>query len=557
MIMDDSLPPSLLAEVLTSTKEIPFFLGDLTGNIRMANAAFQKTFHQEAEHQIQGLWSAIAESARKNAAFQRNWITTLSDRQGGESLYDVRVEEILNQEAGERFFPVFLFPTLTESTSEGAVPRETLRDPLTGLPNRLLAQDRLSKMLERMAREVHDGFSLIYLDLNNFKHVNDTLGHSSGDHLLQAVSKRLSSMVRECDTVCRWGGDEFLILLEGTGDVFCIRKIAEHIIQSFSEPFFVQEEEFHIGVSLGVVLNTYPKATSRELLESADQAMYRAKADPEADYHIEVMRRRNSTKGTDTRTREVRQGLDKNEFFLEYQPIINTSHYGIDGIEALLRWDHSGMGKITPKEFLPFVEYQEALLDLESWVLEEALQTAAIWQSRYNRSLCVHINVSVTQFLNKAFWQDMLTQIRKSEINPECVYLDCLKWPFRNGKQKKVEQITEWCNQYGLNMALDDVKLNLANLNFFYNFGVIPFSIVKINNHLPQMLSLANTTLVQSLRTFQNFFSSLGMKLVVKGVEIQKEFEAVNDVNCHLMQGYYFAPPMSKSNMEEYLTSLL
>lgn len=554
--MHDSLPSSLFAEALSNTRAIPFFLGDLTGKIRMANAAFQESFNQEATTRVHGLWSAISEYARENDVFQRSWITTLADSKGGETLYDVRVEEIQRRETGERLFPVFLFAALMQSTSEGKVPEKDLRDPLTGLPNRFLAQDRLAKMLERMAREVHEGLSLIYLDLNNFKQVNDTLGHGSGDSLLQAVAERLSSQVRKCDTVCRWGGDEFLILLEGAGDVFCARKKAEHIIQSFSEPFLIQEEEISIGASLGVVLNNNPEVSSRELLEKADQAMFRAKADPEADYHLEIPHWISARKGTDAKTGEVRQGLERDEFFLEYQPIIDATHYGIAGVEALLRWKHPRMGRITPEAFLPPLEYQEVLRDLESWVVEEAMGDIASWRTRYNRGLSVHINVSITQFLNPSFWQDVQRQIRVSGISPDSVYLDCLKWPFCNGKGKQVEQITDWCSKCGLNLALDDVKLNLSSLNFFYNFGVIPFSMVKINSHLPRRLSLSNTTLVQSISTFRNFFSSMGIRLVVKGIETHKEFEAVRDVNCHLMQGYYFAPPMRGYEMEQYLANV-
>ena len=548
--MDDTLPTSLFADVLASTREVPFFLGDLTGNIRMANTAFQHSFDREAAQRIQGLWSAISESAREDEAFQRSWISSLTDQQGEERVYEMRVEETRNQETGERLFPVFLFSSAlgnAEGSGEGS---RALYDPLTDLPNRLLAQDRLEKMLENLTRSVHDGFSLIYLDLNNFKHINDTLGHAAGDALLQAVAERLSSLVRESDTVSRWGGDEFVILLRGAGDVFSGQKKAERIIRSFSEPFSLEDGEFHIGVSLGVVLNTNPGATSRELLERADRAMYRAKDDPSTDYRLEIMRWSAATADGDAWTREVRRGLDRQEFFLEYQPIMDAPNRTVTGVEALLRWEHPSKGRLSPEEFLPLVQPPEVLRGLESWVVGEACRAVASWRERFNSGLCAHINVSVTQFLDHSFWDQAVQTFRKCGIGPYTVYMDCLKWPFFSSREQAVE-ISEWCGRHGLNLALDDVKINLANLNFFLDFGVIPFSMVKVDDRLAQ--NLFHKTLTQSLRTFQNFFSGMGIKLVVKGIETRDQFQAVQKVNCHLMQGNYFAPPMAEENMEKYL----
>ncbi len=546
--MPDMMPQSLAPEILYARSPIPFFIGDLQGNIRLTNAACRTCFGPEGMGQIQQVWKKLARQAVAVEEFEHNQVICIH---GPKEMVraELQVFEALSPGRGERFFPAFLIHPENVRALKEEVQSAMLVDALTGLPNRHLGQDRLQKLVARLVRSPEEGFTLIYLDLVDFKKINDECGHGIGDEILKAVADRLSSVVRQSDTVCRWGGDEFVLLLEGSHDLYYAQKMSERIVHAFVDPFIIQGVDIEVGVSLGVVFLLDPRASMQEMLEVADRAMYEAKSKGPNSYimikHIPGVRRTQKNI-----TREIGRAMENEEFFVHYQPIINLQTMSLAGVEAFIRWNHPTRGVLYPAEFMAGVETSPLAVQLGEWVIGRACRTQCRWKRRWPAytDIGMHINIS-SQLMDWQVFKRIQGILQDADIHPSCIYLDCLKASFLKDRQQAA-LASNLCHDLGINLVLDDMKINLFNLNFFYNFHCVPFRMVKVNGNVVDSVRQENTTMMQSIRTFSNILAGMGVKMAVKGIENHEQFQSIVNLKCYLGQGYYFSPPLSEEEFE-------
>jgi diguanylate cyclase (GGDEF)-like protein len=502
---------------------------------------------------IRETWKGMALTWQDSGLNEESSVFSITSDNDRSDWIELSVQQMHSRESGEPFFFIFVLHPDQFTSLQDRLVSQALFDPLTGLPNRGLGQDRLQKSLDRLSRDIGNGFTLIFLDLNGFKQVNERLGHRAGDELLKTVSDRLIARTRATDTVCRWGGDEFLILFESTYETAFARSMAERILESFQEPFVWGDTEVQLGASLGVVINTDCQAEIADLIDRADQAMYKAKSDGPNGYRLLTPWDERKI-GRDSFSKEIARGLERGQFHLEYQPILNLDTQDLVGVEALVRWNSPGRGLLYPGDFMPGLEDTSLLSRLDEWIVDRACADMDSWRERSPaaQSLNMHINVSEAQFRNRSLVGIMKSRACQHRLPPERIYLDCRKQPFLGDGQAAM-QTCELCNSLGINLVLDDLQVNLFNLNFFYEFSVIPFRMVKINGQILDSIANGKQTMLRSLQTFLNIFSGLGVKLAIKGIESVQQYRAVRDMNCHLGQGCYLAPPMTREALQRYL----
>ncbi len=548
--MKDTIWDNFSMQTLWAKSPIPFFLGDIHGNIIRTNKACHQLFGAKGIAHLERIWGELAGQAQATQEYEHKTIASIQGV-GGKTWGEMHVFEIQSQDSQERIFPAILIHQSTVYSFMEHIQGQIQGDVLTGLPNRCLGQDRLQKCLDRLERFQDQGFTLIYLDLDGFKEINDFWGHGMGDEILKAVAQRLKCAVRQSDTVCRWGGDEFVLLLEESYDLHYVQKMAERIIQGFAEPFVVRGVEIQVGASLGVVFVVDAQASSQELLEAADKAMYQAKAEGPNAYHIAKCRQVPNW-GQDTIIREIIRAMENEEFFLQFQPILNLQTRQLGGVEAFIRWNHPSRGILYPSEFMPQVEQTCMAAPLGEWIVTRACRTQSQWRKQWevDEYVGMHINISHSQFMGGAVFERIQGILKDAHIDPSCIYLDCLKSCFLKDK-RQAALASDFCHNLGVNLVLDDLKINLFNLNLFFDFPCVPFRLVKVNGNVVDAVMQKNTTIVESLRTFISILSGMGIKMAVKGIETFEQYEAVKKLKCHMGQGFYFAPPLSQGEFEE------
>ncbi|WP_394153353.1 EAL domain-containing protein [Loktanella salsilacus] len=421
-----------------------------------------------------------------------------------------------------------------------------LHDALTGLPNRIFMAERLDQNLAKIQR--HGGaVSVICLDLDHFKEVNDTLGHAAGDALLKCVTKRLESTLRVTDTLARLGGDEFVIVQSdaiqpGGAEVLCRR-----ILQVISEPFEVEGQSLYIGASLGVSLAPIDSLDPEQLLKNADVAMYRAKKDGrnnfrffEAGMDAELQERK-------AMERDLRLAIQKNELEMYYQPLIGTQGQQIQGVEALVRWNRPGFGMVPPGDFIPLAEESGLIIPLGEWILRTSCLQAAEWPD-----LFVAVNLSPTQFKQ----QDLIGSV-KQVLDDTGLAPDRLELEITEGvllEQTAYSLMTlRGLQDLGVRIAMDDFGTGYSSLSYLQMFA---FDKIKLDQSFVQELGKSSGA-TSIVRTVLDLGRSLGMVTTAEGVETADQRDYLTQQGCNQMQGYYFSKPVPAAEINALLESSL
>jgi diguanylate cyclase (GGDEF)-like protein len=417
---------------------------------------------------------------------------------------------------------------------------QALHDDLTGLPNRTLLADRLRRAARGAARS-GTGPMLLFLDLDNFKAINDRFGHSAGDSLLVTVSERLLALVRAADTVARLGGDEFVILAEDLEEpMTAAQSLAERIHQSMRSPVVVGERELHTSVSIGIT-TVLPDADPDDCLAQADAAMYQAKRSGPA--HFELY---DSSIGDDTRREslvadELRVAHTKGELSLDYQPVFAMSGgrpSQLTGMEALLRWSHPELGSIPPGEFVPLLEQSRQIVPVGRWVLEEATLQCRDWQSQGFPDLVVSVNVSARQLQDPGFYDDVQDALDGSGVMPDHLVLEVTE----SVLVVDIAQIAatmQRVRDLGVHLALDDFGTGCSSLLYLQG---LPIDRLKIDRSFVADLDAEDHdgTIIQ---TVVDLAHALGITVVAEGVETPAELRAVGTLGCDEAQGYFLGRP--------------
>ena len=445
---------------------------------------------------------------------------------------------------------VFLDMELALDTYFHSRTQELLRlanyDALTGLPNRVLFNDRLEQELKK-ARRVESTLAILMIDLDRFKEVNDTLGHGKGDQLLIEAAKRISRCIRETDTVARFGGDEFTVILPGMIDHLYAERIAQTIIQEMGEPFMLNEHTAYISASIGISIFPVEAKDAEGLLKHADQAMYVAKAEGRNRfaYFTESMQQQAIEKHT--LTTDLRNALSRHELQVYYQPIVDLNSGQIFKAEALLRWQHPMLGMVSPATFIPLAEESGLIHEIGEWVLHESIQSVERWFKQFGRIIQVSVNKSPMQFEREAefTWADALDSLRLpgNSVTVEITEGLLLK------ESPKIRQQLLGLKNSGIEVSIDDFGTGFSALSYLKKFDIdylkIDRSFVSDLESEKNDMALTEAIIVMAHK--------LGIKTIAEGVETEGQFRLLKSFGCDYAQGFLFSPAVPAVEFEKLI----
>jgi diguanylate cyclase (GGDEF)-like protein len=420
------------------------------------------------------------------------------------------------------------------------------QDSLTGLPNRVLAKDRLEQAMA-LARRNQSAAAVLFLDLDNFKTVNDSMGHSAGDLLLCAVAQRLVAAVRDSDTVSRQGGDEFLIILGGLTDNEAATTAAVKIIDQLSTPFDIAGVEVSTTCSLGIAMFPKDGVEVDSLLKHADLAMYRAKDAGRNAFRFFDAEMNNSVIEHLQLTTGIRQALRNNEFKLYYQPQFALSTGRIVGAEALIRWRHDSLGFIPPDKFIPVAEHSGLIHELGAWVLNEACSQAKHWQSVGLGDLVIAVNVSPVQFRRDDIEREVATALADSGLAPSCIELE-LTESLLLADSEHLSGVLKRLRGMGIQFSIDDFGTGYSNLGYLSRFDV---ERLKIDQSFVRRM-LENPSDEGIVRAIIEMAHCLKLQVVAEGIEDAPTLERLTALGCEFGQGYHWSPALPADDFAQY-----
>ncbi len=421
-------------------------------------------------------------------------------------------------------------------------------DALTGLPNRTLILDRIEQTLTR-ARLSQEPVAVLFVDLDNFKAINDSLGHGIGDELLCAVAKRLEGVIRETDALGRLGGDEFVVVAEGISLAAGPELIAERILQAFGEPFALgddHETRVHAKASIGVATGLRPSA--EELLRDADIAMYRAKWGGKSGYLVFESGMEDEVQSRLELETDLQSALANEEFFLVYQPTFNLQELTPTGVEALLRWRRPGRGVVQPEDFIPLLEESKLILDVGAWVLREACGQAARWQQD-GRPLELSVNVSQLQLDTDELIGDVKGALATSGLAPESLTLEITETSLMSNAEETARRLHE-LKRMGVRIAVDDFGTGYSSLSHLRQF---PVDVLKIDRSFVSQLAEGGENEIL-LQTLVQLGKALEIETTAEGVERPQDLSLIRDKECDNAQGFLFARPLSAQDAESFFS---
>ncbi|WP_242577933.1 bifunctional diguanylate cyclase/phosphodiesterase [Chroococcus sp. FPU101] len=428
---------------------------------------------------------------------------------------------------------------------------QAFHDALTGLPNRLLFIDRLTQAIERLKRHQDTRFAVLFLDLDRFKLVNDSLGHPIGDQLLIAIAARLEGCLRASDTIARLGGDEFAILLEDIQDVSDACRAAERIIQELNVPFNLDAQQVFTTVSIGIVLGFSHHDQVEDLLRNADIAMYRAKALGKARYEVFDAIMHAQAKALLQLENDLRRAMDNCEFEVYYQPIISLSTNKLIGFEALVRWRHPKRGLISPAEFIPIAEETGLILEIDLWVLQEACYQTQLWQQQFanfNQPLTISVNLSSKHFTRSDLVEQILQVLEETGLNASSLKLEITETVIIDNPESATTILAQ-LKALGIGLSIDDFGTGYSSLSYLHRF---PFDIMKIDRFFINRLDKESESL-EIVRTIMMLAQNLSMVVIAEGVETSEQLNKLQELRCEYAQGYFFAPPLSQDAAESLI----
>ncbi|MGB2108432.1 MAG: EAL domain-containing protein [Marinobacter vinifirmus] len=479
-----------------------------------------------------GVWQGEVNSVRRNG--ERYWeqlvVTPIKDSNSDTTGYLILGEDISIRKRYEQ-----------------QLLRQANYDVLTGLPNRMLALDRL-KLAIAQARRDETQVGVMFLDLDNFKHINDTLGHDAGDTLLIEASKRVSSCLRGTSTVARLGGDEFLVVLPGLSGPDAACQVADRILQTFSTPFMLGGQEVFVTTSIGIATFPQDSDNSGTLLQHADAAMYEAKHKGKSAYSrftpemTEVSHERLQMESY------MRKAMELGEFELYFQPIIDTHSGKLVSAEALLRWNNPALGMVMPDRFIPLAEETGLIIPIGEWVIQEACKAARNWQTLTGNPIGVAVNVSPRQFRDPGFTDAVMRALDASGLSPELLELEITERLILDNSIETAD-ILRKLDRSGIRLTVDDFGTGYSALSYLKSY---PFDTLKIDKSFIQDVLTENddASLVRAIITMAH---SLGLKVVAEGVEAEAQTHFLKEEHCDYSQGYFYSTPLPEQDFIQWL----
>jgi diguanylate cyclase (GGDEF)-like protein len=425
-------------------------------------------------------------------------------------------------------------------------------DSLTDLPNRSLFSDYLRLAMERCKRQHDYLFAVLFLDLDRFKYINDSLGHSCGDQLIVEISKRLQSCLRQVDTVSRFGGDEFAILLDGIKEPIDAIRVAEKIQQELLRPFELAGHEAFTSASIGIAMSSAGYDEADLILRDADTAMYRAKDAGKACYEVFDMEMHSRAVIRMRLEADLRRAIEREEFRVFYQPIISLDNGCLAGFEALVRWQHPERGLVSPAEFIPIAEETSLVVPLGSWVLEEACRQMQVWHTQHptNRTLTVNVNLSAKQLIQSGLVQEIKSILKRTELPARSLKLEITESVVMENAELATTMLKQ-LSDLDVHLCIDDFGTGYSSLSYLHRF---PVDTLKIDRSFVNRIEEKDEN-VEIVRTIATLARNLGMDVVAEGVETEAQLACLKSLHCEFAQGYFFSRALDADDASELLES--
>jgi diguanylate cyclase (GGDEF)-like protein/PAS domain S-box-containing protein len=435
-------------------------------------------------------------------------------------------------------------------TAEAQLSHNAFYDTLTGLPNRALFLDRLEKTIARAKRDEEYTFAVLFLDIDRFKKINDSLGHLPGDQLLIEAARRFETCLRPGDTVARLGGDEFAILIDNIRDEEDVDLVAGRIGKELQTPISLEGHDIFVTVSIGVAPSKGGRERPDELLRNADTAMYRAKGLGRARHEIfDAAMHQSAVKMLELES-DLWRALERNELCLHYQPIVDLSTGLINGYEALVRWQHPERGLVSPGDFIPLAEESGLIVPIGWWVLEQACCQARRWAEKYKRPEphFMAVNLSSKQFSQGDMIEVVSEIVGRCGFNPHYLKLEITESVIMENTESANSMLLQ-LKQLGISLSMDDFGTGYSSLSYLHRF---PLDTLKIDRSFVSHMS-AHTKNSEIVGTILSLASGLSMNVVAEGVETAEQLETLREMGCASAQGYFFSRPLTAQGIEELL----
>ena len=429
---------------------------------------------------------------------------------------------------------------------------DALHDALTGLPNRLLFMERLTHAIARARRRETYLFAVLFLDLDRFKVINDSLGHQVGDELLVLIAQRLGRCLRGEDTVARFGGDEFAILLEGITGISDATRVAERIQAELSASVNLGGFDVFTSASIGIALSSTAYERPEYLLRNADMAMYRAKGLGQARFEVFDRAMHAQALARLQLETDLRRAVERGEFVLHYQPIVTMRTGEICGVEALIRWMHPERGMMAPDQFIPVAEETGLILPIGRWVLKEACRNVRVWRVRYGEEAIgtVGVNLSAKQFSQADLADQIADALDSSGLPGAALRLEITESAVMENADAAIILLRQ-LKALGIQISLDDFGTGYSSLSYLHRF---PLDTVKIDRSFVQRIDSEERT-TQLVETVLTLARSLGVTAVAEGIETEEQVAALRELDCDFGQGYHFSRPLAPAQLEELLAA--
>jgi diguanylate cyclase (GGDEF)-like protein/PAS domain S-box-containing protein len=486
-----------------------------------------------------GMWKSIAESGswhgeiwnrRKNGEIYPEWlsISAVNDRNGPVS----------------HFVGIFSDST-SRKQDEERIAHLAQYDALTDLPNRVLLMDRLNQLTKASGRS-QTKVAVIFIDLDRFKDVNDSLGHDAGDLLLQTAGKRLSHAVREQDTVARIGGDEFVVVLQGVRSPDDVASFAQKLLSCLTEPINLNGYELTVTASMGISVCPDDAKNGQDMIRNADAAMYQAKGTGRNAYHFYTADLNERALEMLSMENALRRAIERDEFVLYYQPQIDTYSGAVVGAEALIRWNHPELGPISPARFIPIAEERGLIIQIGNWVIEEAARQAAAWRAAKVPAVRIAVNVSAVQFRQKDFVEQVTNAVRKHGIPPSALELELTESIVMRDADAAIEILGK-LHDLGFHLSIDDFGTGYSSLSRLRRF---PIDKIKIDQSF-----VADENGMGIVNAVIGIARSLNLKVIAEGVETDEQLRALRELHCDQAQGFLISKPVPAREFAQFLTT--
>jgi len=545
----------LLAQQVFDTTTEAIMVADADENIISVNPAFTKITGYEKEEVI-GKAPRLLQSGKHNDLFYKqmwhdliqdgHWSGEIWNRKKSGELYPewLSIAVIYDRKGNVEQY-VSIFSDITQhKEAEQLIEYQANYDALTGLPNRNLFNDRLSTSLKVAQRE-NSCLALLFLDLDRFKWINDTLGHRAGDILLKETATRLTSVLRQSDSVSRLGGDEFTVILTDLDNELDSELIAEKILAQLALPFNLDEQEVYVTGSIGITVFPSDGDTAERLYQNADNAMYAAKEAGRNQFSFFTAEMQKQAETRLILLNELRQAIENKEFELYYQAVIDIKDNSLSSAEALIRWNHPQRGIVGPFDFIPLAEETGLIQPLGAWVVEQALQQLKQWNDAGHR-MHIAVNKSSKQFHNDECAIDLYGRMQELGIDSSQLTVEITETVLMEEQESTLQLLQDY-RQAGISVSLDDFGTGYSSLSYLRKF---PFDVIKIDRSFVMDVTENedDSSLVEAIILMGH---KLGLRVVAEGVETRQQRDFLKDKNCDLLQGYFYSRPIPAKEFEQ------